>query len=439
MQAATAVINNKNGSLCAMIGGREHEGMRVYNRAKARRQPGSCIKPVLVYAPAFENKSITAATMLDDYRKDFNGYSPTNFKEVYYGKVTVRKALSLSLNVPAVEVLEKNGIEYSKDYARKMGIVFDDSDNYLALALGGMRYGASPTEIAGAYRTFAFSGNYIKPWCIEKICDSSGNVLYKHEQQETKVLRESTAYIITDILRDVSKQKSNLLSRLQYNVACKTGTVGYKESGYSDAWCTAYDSNFTVCTWLGYDKTTDDQMLEKSVTGSSYPAGICASVFEKTFNEYGFGDFVQPSSVIKAGVDAYTLNTKWVLCAAGENTSKNQVLQEYFEEGTQPEAQSDYWHEPAPANDFSVQLNEVREVTISLTPSQEFAEYHIYRKNSSGESLIKKISGEANKKIEFIDGDYTQGDVYYYIPVHKYVISNGAPLAGKKSEEIFLH
>ena len=138
IQSSTVILDNSNGSVCAIIGGREHEAMRVFNRATAKRQPGSCIKPLLVYAPAFENKSITPLTVFDDFRKDFNGYYPTNYKDVYYGNVTVRKALSLSLNIPAVELLAKNGVEYSKKYAEASGIVFDSEDNHLALALGGM-------------------------------------------------------------------------------------------------------------------------------------------------------------------------------------------------------------------------------------------------------------------------------------------------------------
>ena len=101
VQSAAVVIDNLTGSISAMIGGRTHEGMRLFNRATSKRQPGSTIKPILVFAPAFENHSVTTLTLLDDYRKDFSGYKPTNYKDIYYGKVTVRKALSLSLNIPA--------------------------------------------------------------------------------------------------------------------------------------------------------------------------------------------------------------------------------------------------------------------------------------------------------------------------------------------------
>ncbi len=439
VQSAAVVIDNTTGAISAMIGGREHEGMRVYNRACARRQPGSCIKPILVYAPAFENGSITGATMLDDYRKDFDGYSPTNFRDVYYGTVSVRRALSLSLNVPAVELLQQNGIEYSKNYAKKMGIVFDEEDQYLALALGGMKYGSTPLEIASAYRTFATGGFFQKGWCIEKICDSDGNVLYEHQEKDSSVLKDSTAFLITDILCDVSQQRTNALSTIGYDIACKTGTVGYNDIGYSDAWCSAYTKDYTVCVWMGYDRTDAQHFLSETVTGGSFPAKVSAEIFQQLITQYGYTPFEKPESVVMARIDTYTLQKSGAICLATEYTEKNNVLEEYFVAGTEPQAASQYWAKPLQPLAVEVQFDELRNVEISVTAAQSYVNYCVYRKNESGEVLLGKVSAEEGKTAYLKDTGYTEDSVYYVIPEHKTVFVSGQILQGEKSREYTLH
>ena len=439
VQSAAVIIDNATGAISAMIGGREHEGMRVYNRACARRQPGSCIQPVLVYAPAFENGSITSATMLDDYRKDFDGYSPTNFRDIYYGKVSVRKALSLSLNVPAVELLQQNEIEYSKSYAKRMGIVFDEDDKYLALALGGMKYGSTPIEIASAYRTFATGGFFQKGWCIKKICDSDGNVVYEHSDKDSAVLKDSTAFLITDILCDVSKQRTNALGTLGHAVACKTGTVGYNDIGYSDAWCSAYTKDYTVCVWMGYDRTDAEHFLPETVTGGSYPAKVAAEIFAEIIARYGYSAFEQPGTVTKVKIDGYTLERSGMVCLATGYTEKSNVLEEYFVLGTEPQNVSSYWAEPLQPLAVEVQFDELRNAEISVTAAQAYVNYCVYRKNESGEVLLGKVSAEEGKTAYIKDSGYTADSVYFVIPEHKTVFANGQALQGQKSREYTLH
>ncbi len=431
VESAAVVLDNKSGGITAMIGGREHNGMRLYNRAAAKRQPGSCIKPILVYAPAFENGSITASTLLSDRRTDFNGYSPTNFHDVYYGSVTVRRALSLSLNVPAVGLLQKNGIEYSKNFAQKLGIEFDGSDNYLALALGGMKYGTSPLALASAYRSFACGGSFTDAWCIKKITDSEGNTVYEHHTSEQNVMRDSTAFIITDILCDVSAQSNNALHTLKHPVACKTGTVGC-ENGYSDAWSTSYTADNTVCVWMGYDYTDSSHCLDESVTGSTNPSLIAEKLYAYMFEKNGYTPFKMPSSVTKATVDGYALSVFGELCLAGENTAKTYCDEEYFAKDTAPQTVSEYWQTPLPPKKISVQLNEMRQAEIRITASQSYCEYLVFK----GTEVIGKVSGMADSVLTVTDKNYRDGDSYSVLPRHTSVYENGMLLEGEKSEEI---
>ena len=437
VQSATVIIDNVSGGVSAMIGGRTHEGMLLYNRATAKRQPGSTIKPILVFGPAFENKSITPATMIDDYRKNFSDYAPTNYKNVYYGKVTVRQALSLSLNIPAVEILQKNGIENSKNFAEKAGIIFDEEDNHLALALGGMKYGVSPLQIAGAYSMLARKGEYIKPYCVKKITDNNGNVLYERNIKTEKVFSENTAFFLTDILCDVSKQENNAHSKLQNNIASKTGTVGYNENGNSDAWSVGYVPSHTVSVWLGYDKTTENQYLPYEVTGSSYSAKISAKIFEKIFEIYGYDSFEKPSGIIKIKIDNYSLKSEGKIYLA--SNIQNDVISEYFEKENAPATYNSYWDTPQLPEKIQVQLNEIRQAEISFTPQNNFTEYIIIRKNSVGESVIKTIKGEKDKKITVVDESYTIGDVYIIQPRHSEILVDGKAYMGKRSREFFIN
>ena len=434
VQSAAVILNNENSSISAMIGGREHKGMRLYNRATAFRQPGSCIKPVLVYAPAFEKNLITPATILDDYRKDFNGYSPTNYKDQYYGKITVRRALSLSLNVPAVELLQQTGIEYSKNYAKRVGITFNETDTNLAISLGGMKYGTSVLELTGAYCSFANNGFYEEPWCIQKITDYDGNVLYEHKSNKTQVFKDSTAFLITDILCDVSKQSSNPLSKLNKKIACKTGTVAYVK-GNSDALCCAYTKTHTVSVWLGYDKTDENNYLSSEITGSTYPSLLAKNMFEKIIEKYGYQDFIMPDSVVLKEIDSYSLKNENKIYLATEHTPKNNILKEYFDKNNCPTRSNVYWQAPLKVNDASISLNELRQAEISFTIKQSHVDYYIYK---NGQELVK-LTGKQNERIKYIDENHTTGDSYYILPKHKLVFVSGTALTGEKSKELTLN
>lgn len=440
VQGAAVVLDNSTGGIRAMVGGREHEGLRLYNRATAKRQPGSTVKPLLVYAPAFENKTITAATVLDDCRKDFSGYAPSNFREKYYGKTTVRQALTLSLNVPAVEVLEQSGIEYSKTVAEKMGIEFDKDDRYLALALGGMKYGISPLTLAGAYRTLAAGGEYEKPWCIEKICDGNGDVIYTHDPYESRAVSEATSYIITDILCGVSKQNSNALKRLAYPVACKTGTVGYDKKGYSDAWAATYSSENTVCVWMGCDKTDGENYLDESVTGSSYPSTIAYLAYKEIENGgVECTSFIMPETVQRAEIDLYSLQKNGEVLLATDRTKENRRLDEVFEEGTVPVFSSEYWCEPKTPDDVALQFNELMQMQISFTAKQSFARYVIIKKRGESREEIKTLSGMENTALTYTDEDFKEGDEYSVMPEHAEITVAGRPLRGEATEYYTLH
>lgn len=417
VESASVVIDNSDGSVVAMIGGRNHDAMRVFNRATAKRQPGSCIKPILVYAPALESQNYTAATLLDDYRKNFDGYTPTNFKDKYYGRVTLRRAMVLSLNVPAVEILLNNGIEYSKEFAQKLNITFDKSDTGAAIALGGMKYGVSPLELASAYSCFANDGIYNESWCIKKITDSNGDVLYEHKNKQTKVFSDSTAFIITDIMRDVAQ--STDLKRLNMDIACKTGTVGYNKIGYSDAWCAGTTKNYSVSVWMGYDKTTEDSYLKEEITGSTYPTVLLGKILASAENNKS--EFQAPISVVKQDIDLFELEKSGNICLASEETPENYILSEYFAVKNQPQSYSVIWEIPQNLKNQTVYLDELRNLVISFASQGKQYEYKLYKKQNEKEILLCSVSKEENEKISFTDKTFNKDDEYFLIIEHKFL------------------
>lgn len=431
VQTAVVALDNESGGVRALLGGRTHEGQRLFNRATALRQPGSCIKPILVYAPALEEKLITPATVLEDTRTTFDGYTPTNFHDVYYGKITARRALALSLNVPAVSLLQAVGIEKAKSVAEKAGIVFDADDRYLALALGGMKYGTSPLRLAGAYRALACGGKQKEAHSVRKICDRDGTVLYEAPEEETDVISASTAFLLTDMLLDAAK--GTALKDLPFSVAAKTGTVGYGSEGYSDAWCTAYTQQATVCVWMGFDTTTPEHFLPSDATGGTYPARMASEILRFLTEKDGYVPFRVPSTVTECEIDRYALEAEGEICLASSLTSSAWRMREWFSRETVPRKVSAFWEKPLAPQAFSVQLNEVRAAEITLTPAQAYVDYCLYRLRGGEAELLARLSGRKNEKLVWADAEYRAGDAYYIVPEHKSVSESGVPLRGERT------
>ena len=204
-----------------------------------RRSPASTIKPVLVYAPALEMGLITEKTYFNDEKTSFDGYSPRNYGDVYYGSIAADKALAKSVNTVAVRILQSSGVDNSIVYAEKAGFTFDKSDyEHLALALGGMTYGVTLPELTESYMTLASSGKHKDVTFIRAIETSGGSLLYSHKPVLDPVFSSDTAYIVTDMLKkSITDGTSRKLSGFSYDLASKTGTAeAASGNGNSDAW-----------------------------------------------------------------------------------------------------------------------------------------------------------------------------------------------------------
>ena len=407
-EAAIVVLEPSTGMVVAMVGGRSYTGGISFNRATdIRRQPGSVIKPVIAYAPAFEYLNYTAADMILDEETTFADYTPSNYGNKYYGWVTVREAVTKSLNVPAVKTLSEVGVERAKDFAKRCGIEFDDKDDSLALALGGFTYGVSPLQIAGAYSCFASGGIYNTPTLIKKITDRNGLTVYEYRQDSRRVMSEANAYILTSMLKSVvTEGTGHRLNTLDIPIAGKTGTVGLA-NGNRDAWMAGYTPEYTAVVWQGYDSDRLG-LLPSSATGGTYPALMLYELFNHIYPDGRSGDFEKPESVKQYSIDAKTLKKQHKAVLANAMTPQSSRVTEYFTEETAPEDVSGYWAVPGSAQNL-LAVREEGGVMVSFDCPDDFGMYTLWRSEAGkAEKPLMTWNGREGH-IEYIDAAVKPG------------------------------
>jgi membrane carboxypeptidase/penicillin-binding protein PbpC len=250
--ASVVAIDPTTGEIRALVGSADYNNADFgkVNMAVTARQPGSSIKP-LYYTEAMQRGLITPATILKDQKTDFGGYTPQNADRRFRGDVTVRNALSQSLNIPAVEVMQKLGVGVSVDALKRLGIstISDSTDYGLSLALGSAE--AKLTDMTNAYAAFANTGNQFDPTTITKINDKYEKQLFsKGTHPAERVMGEGASFLVSDILNDESARAPIFGSSLNTNgfdVAVKTGTTDEAR----DAWTIGYSKQLAVGVWVG--------------------------------------------------------------------------------------------------------------------------------------------------------------------------------------------
>ncbi|ATW23933.1 transglycosylase domain-containing protein [Candidatus Formimonas warabiya] len=320
IQSAMAVMDPKTGEVRALIGGREHVTRRGLNRATdMQRQPGSAIKPAVVYGPALE-KGYSPSSVVDDVPTVFgsssNPYKPENYDGTYRGVITMREAVQYSVNIPAVKILNEIGVNEGFSFAKKLGLPLDDkNDKNLSLALGGLTHGVSPLDLAGAYSAFDNQGVYIQPHVITKIVDQKGNTIVDVTPKKNIAMTEQTAYLMTDMLKTVVDAGTGTKARLNRPVAGKTGTTqlpdksifqNVKGSSMKDSWFAGYTPELVGVVWMGYDQDIDQNGKPnylKKIYGGQYPAGVWKAVMEKSLKGVPVKPFTFPPGIVTQAVD----------------------------------------------------------------------------------------------------------------------------------------
>lgn len=378
------------------------------------RQPGSAIKPILVYAPAIEYNLIAPATEILDEPTDFEGYTPSNYGGQYHGYVDVRTSLAKSLNVPAVKVFNSVGIDKAKLFARRCGIKFSSGDDNLGLALGGFTQGISLDELAASYVPLARGGLYKRPGLICRIADSKGRLIYSDDERPVQAMREDTAYLVSDMLKDSIKTgTASKLAFLPYPLHSKTGTVG-NSSYNTDAYNITYSSKHTFAVWMG---GLSGNKLDLAVTGGSYPTIMTRDIIKSCYGNNSPPEIERPESVVECELDAENIRQNHTLKLATELTPEKYVKKELFSVHFMPREFSDCFTEPeVPCAEIKYESGKV---SIAFD-AKSYLEYEVIRQCGSSEEVICKISDKEGE-VSLIDENIKSGSVYQYAIVPHFV------------------
>ena len=295
--AALVAIDPKNGEVRALVGSADYsnEVWGKFNVAINPRQPGSSFKPIY-FAEALNKRLITPGEIIRDEATDFGGYTPHNFDYRYRGDISVRNALSQSLNIPAVKVMEKLGVSEAVDTAQRMGIttVSHDKDYGLSLALGAAE--ATPLAMTSAYAAFANGGRQYQPTTIQEIDNKYGETIYRHNPTATRVQSEQASYLISNMLSDNTARAPTFGSSLTISgraVAVKTGSTDNNH----DAWTIGYTPQIAVGVWVG---NNENQAMS---SGGSAMAG---PIWRKSLTSFLDGmakeEFMRPSGIVEVSI-----------------------------------------------------------------------------------------------------------------------------------------
>ena len=329
-QAALVALDPRTGGVKAMIGGYDFKKSQFNRAVQAKRNPGSAFKPI-IYAAAID-KGVTAATIFDDAPVEYDSgkekaWKPKNYDNIYRGAVTMREALTNSINVVSVKILETIGVNYAIEYAQKLGITSPLSNN-LTLALGSSS--VTPLEMTIAYATFASGGYRVTPYFITKVVDGDGKVLEEMptpqipvftpmtsavrlisaEEEKpaapaspltpVQVISPETSYIITNLMENVVSSGTGQRARaLGRPVAGKTGTT----NDMKDAWFIGFVPQLVAGVWVGYDH---EKSLGSGGSGGQAAAPIWTDFMQRSLAGIPVQNFGAPSNVTFALIDTRT-------------------------------------------------------------------------------------------------------------------------------------
>lgn len=303
------VASNDSGNVLANV------STFSYDVSKARFLPGSVIKPILCYAPLLENKDVYPISQVNDAPYSINDYAPSNFNNNYRGQISQSEALAYSSNSVALQNLEKIGISNAISFAEKTGLRFSGNDKKnFAIALGGLERGFTLNELLTSFMCIARNGKKIAPSYVSCI-DKHNKAVYVNHSQEERVMKEETAFLLSQMMRDCAQYGTAKTLKRYKNVRAKTGTVGDK-NGNRECYCVAFSPAYTVLCHI----SKDDGLLPLDIMGGTLPAKIVDKVFTKLNDE---SEFTIPPSVVKKDVLADELERGNVVLAPLYEPEKN--------------------------------------------------------------------------------------------------------------------
>jgi penicillin-binding protein 1B len=338
-QVALIALDPHTGQIKALVGGRSY-GQSQLNHVLAERQPGSSFKP-FVYAAALNTaveggaKIVTPATTIDDepttFRFGNQMYTPANFRNQYFGNVTVRQALAHSLNIAAIKVAQLAGFDAVMNMARRAGLSSTIRPTP-AIALGA--YEATPLEIAGAYTLFANGGVYVRPTLLSSVRGHQGRILYAEHAEKRRALDPRVAYLMVNLLQEVMRSGTAAAVRGRGFVAPAAGKTGTSRDG----WFAGFTSGLLCVVWVGFDDNRD-----LGLEGAHSALPIWTEFMKRAMRLPDYAN-AKPFPVPDGIIGAEICNESGQLAAPYCPSTRNEM----FVDGTQPAVECTI-HDAAPA------------------------------------------------------------------------------------------
>ncbi|HDR7662183.1 PBP1A family penicillin-binding protein [Bacillus wiedmannii] len=320
-QGSFVFMDTQSGEVRAIGAGRKESKstFKGHNMAiDLKRQVGSTMKPIFDYGPAIENLQWSTYHQLNDSEYTYsNGKKIRNATNSYKGDVSLREALKKSLNIPALKTAQAVGLPKSQAFAEGLGMTFKDGKTYESTAIGSND--SSPLELAGAYAAFGNDGVYNKPHFVKEVIFPDGKKK-SFKPKEQRAMHDYTAYMVTDVLRDVVRPGSGGTGPTAYvpgiDVAGKTGTQNFDESvikkygipadANRDSWFAGYSPQYTMAVWTGYEKDSSENYIGDRSTR------IAQQMFQVMMSKFATDKsrFERPSSVQELNDELYVKGAK---------------------------------------------------------------------------------------------------------------------------------
>ena len=377
VQAGVGVVDTQTGAILAIGGGRGRTGERQFNFATMlNKQIGSTAKPIFDYGPGIEYNNFCESTPFNDDTYTYSsGAALKNWDGGYQGVITLKKALAESRNIPAVKAFQSVENAKIKEFVTNLGMTPEiDSEGNLheAHALGAFT-GTNPVQLAGAYAAFGNGGYFTKPYSVSKVeyIDSGKTVSLKNKKK--KVMEDSTAYMITDVLLYAVESYGNIGGTIDgVRFAAKTGTTnypyevlqayGFPSSAINDLWSAGYSPEISVALWYGYDTPVPGYYNTGGYEKNNLYRFLVSNIVDRSKNQ----SFEVPGSVVSVTVEKETYPVE----LPSDNTPDDMKVTDYCKAGTAPTTVSVRYNRLDNVTNLSVKENS-NNITLSWSAASE--------------------------------------------------------------------
>ncbi|MYL48501.1 PBP1A family penicillin-binding protein [Halobacillus litoralis] len=350
LMAGVAVTDTQTGAIRAIGGGRNYQKGQFNTATQINRQPGSTFKPITAYGPAIQYNKMSTYHQIKDEKTEFDvndGWTPSNFDNEFRGWVSARYALSRSLNIPTIKLMEEVGIDKAEEFASGLGFKVPENGFMLSDAIGG-GVGTNPKEMAAAYAAFGNEGVYNEPHTVTKV-EVPGEGTIDLTPEPKSAMNSYTAFMISNMLQTTMSEGTGTAANVPgVPDAGKTGTTNRGDSA-SDSWFNGYTTNYSISIWSGYDG--EDPM---SQAAKNIPKQIYKPLMNQLSQGIDTADFTKPDSVAWVDVEKGSRPAR----LPSEYTPSDRIVTELFHVDNQPSKVSETYQQLDPVQSLAGKFNE---------------------------------------------------------------------------------